>query len=179
MDVVVSYPAGVRGAEKRASIRFAQADALSGVFLVAASAFLVCEVMADAPELEELPVSPPRRPPPLPPVPTPKKDETGSDKHGKADIDDLYGAATATAAEIKEHLPPSVATSSSDGYETPVMPGEASSSARARFAARRSRILSSTMLARNRITSGAVSRPVVTGSAPGIAAATIEMITAA
>src|SRR6185312_4323346 len=107
----------------------------------------------------------------------PEEDKAAPDEDGEAEVHRLDGAATAAAAQIEEHQGVSDSTTYS---ESPKSGGPTViSSAAARLASRRSANLSNTMLARKRTTIGAVSRPVVTGSAPGIAAAMMAMITVA
>src|SRR6185312_5674437 len=105
-----------------------------------------------------------------------EQDQAAADEEGKAEVHRLDGATTAAAAQIEEHE-----VSYSTTYsESPKSGGPTViNSAAARLASRRSANLSNTMLARKRTTIGAVSNPVVTGSAPGIAAAMMAMMTVA
>jgi len=124
----------------------------------------------DARPPEPLPEIPLRRPPPPVPVPTPNRMSpppisTASPRY--------------TAWTVRRRPRPRRSNSMTYHVISRPLSNCWVDSAAARRAARRSAIFSNTILTRNKTTSGSASRPVVTGSDPGMAAAMTAMMTRA
>src|SRR6185312_3874938 len=98
-----------------------------------------------------------------------EQNEAATQDDGETKINGLNCAPAAASAKLEKNVYVGSRPSDSDEDD----------SAAARAAARRSAILSITILARYKTTSGSISNAVVTGSAPGMAAAMTAMITVA